>query len=443
MNHYANYLRQVQAKKRVIATTDIVNSQGMLVTKAGAVLDSATCAKIIKFKLMRPLENLIVIENQVDPDTLYKDIVELTKNDSSLSELHEKLCNEDLLHHCCQTFGNYDIIQQKLTVLKLELPDVYEQSLLSAYFSMICLSMKKASTGNIHKGFMAGLVHDIGLLHIDRDIFAKKQSLSSEEWRQMQSHPIIGYQILKRVENFPSDVCRAVIEHHENLDGSGYPRGSSGKELSTLGQLISLLDNIIAIYKRKFKPVKRSLNDIMPVIQMGSHNYQSSVVSMTLMLLKAISPSKLEPQKSSVVDAFTAYVQDHHLYVMSQVNTIVETNYQIGFKHKDRGLEGIQKTANNIHDITIRSGLSTTDREEWLKHIQSQNISQAYRDAEDMLLMLKEVEYQLSSYKKSATVYCSANDKSQAGKLLNKTLNLLEKAQGPEVPKLLSKHWLL
>lgn len=443
MNHYAKYLQRVRKTTNIIAVEDIQNSQGAILTKAGSKLDDKICEKIVNFKLLKPVEDSVTIEGQLDATTLLEDINACIKADPWLDEINQKLGNTDLLEHCCQTFSNFSVIQQKITVLKMMMPNMYEQSLLSAYFSVICMSIKKQSKSMVHQAFIAGLVHDIGLLHINQDIFTKKGGLDAAEWRQMQSHPVIGFEVFKRISSLPTPIKRAVLEHHESLDGSGYPRGISGDAISPLGQLISLLDNIIVIYRRKFKSIGRSLRDVMPIIQMSSHNYAPEAVSMAILLLKSASPSTIEPQKKVVVEAFSHYVQAFHHYTISQVNTLVDIDKKLGDKHKNKSLSKLQTTSRNIHDICVRSGISTTSREEWLRSMESQNLSQAYRDAEDMYLMLQEMLYQVNGYKRSVSVFCAANEKTEAAERLKEALDIIESIEQPAIPDSLKEHWLL
>jgi diguanylate cyclase len=88
---------------------------------------------------------------------------------------------------------------------------------------------------------LAGLMHDIGKIGIDEKILNDKSSLTKDEWVEVKRHTEIGYRILSSVNEF-SEIADCILEHHEHWDGTGYPRGLKGEEISLQGRVISLAD---------------------------------------------------------------------------------------------------------------------------------------------------------------------------------------------------------
>nr|WP_282433215.1 HD domain-containing phosphohydrolase [Dehalobacter sp. UNSWDHB] len=88
---------------------------------------------------------------------------------------------------------------------------------------------------------LAGLVHDIGKIGIDEKILNSPDKLNDDEWNEMKKHSEIGYRILSSANEF-SDIARFVLEHQEKWDGSGYPKGLVGKEISFEARIISIAD---------------------------------------------------------------------------------------------------------------------------------------------------------------------------------------------------------
>ncbi|HET7479517.1 MAG TPA: HD domain-containing phosphohydrolase [Rubrobacteraceae bacterium] len=87
----------------------------------------------------------------------------------------------------------------------------------------------------------AGLLHDIGKLGISNSILDKGSSLTDEEFAKIKTHPRLSYEILSRVPPFESIVDRAA-NHHEKLDGSGYPRGLTGEDLDLPSRILTVAD---------------------------------------------------------------------------------------------------------------------------------------------------------------------------------------------------------
>ena len=77
---------------------------------------------------------------------------------------------------------------------------------------------------------MAGSIHDIGKLSIPAEILSKPTKLSEIEFSLIKEHPQKGYEILKNVES-PWPLAEIVYQHHERMNGSGYPRGLKGDEI--------------------------------------------------------------------------------------------------------------------------------------------------------------------------------------------------------------------
>ncbi len=87
----------------------------------------------------------------------------------------------------------------------------------------------------------ASLLHDIGKIGILPGILNKKGKLSEEEYETIKRHPAIGYEILKDVE-FLYDIRKVILQHHERIDGEGYPQGLYGENINKLARIMAIAD---------------------------------------------------------------------------------------------------------------------------------------------------------------------------------------------------------
>lgn len=111
------------------------------------------------------------------------------------------------------------------------------------------LSEKKISAIRV-----AALLHDIGMIYIPDEIVNSKRPLSEADYRIIKTHPRIGYKILKTI-NFPWPIAEIVLQHHERIDGSGYPDRLAGDEMLIESKVIGLADVIDAINSnRPYRP---------------------------------------------------------------------------------------------------------------------------------------------------------------------------------------------
>jgi putative nucleotidyltransferase with HDIG domain len=110
------------------------------------------------------------------------------------------------------------------------------------------------SEGDRRKLTKAALVHDIGKAKIPIQILNKPGKLSADELVVMRGHPRIGHDILSRQKGWDADILDVVLHHHEYLDGSGYPDGLAGAQITDLVRLMTICDIYAAlIEKRPYK----------------------------------------------------------------------------------------------------------------------------------------------------------------------------------------------
>jgi putative nucleotidyltransferase with HDIG domain len=102
----------------------------------------------------------------------------------------------------------------------------------------------------IEKIALAGHLHDLGKQGVPSSILSKPSKLTPSEFRLVQDHVQIGVELLNTV-GFDPVVVRYVAEHHERLDGSGYPNGLRGDEISLGGQIIGVADVASALASKR------------------------------------------------------------------------------------------------------------------------------------------------------------------------------------------------
>ncbi|MCK4642432.1 PAS domain S-box protein [bacterium] len=101
---------------------------------------------------------------------------------------------------------------------------------------------------------IAGLLHDIGKITVPAEILSKPSKLTQMEFNIIKMHSSEGYDILKGIE-FPWPIAKMVLQHHERIDGSGYPNGLSGLDILIEAQIIAASDIIEAISShRPYRP---------------------------------------------------------------------------------------------------------------------------------------------------------------------------------------------
>ena len=126
---------------------------------------------------------------------------------------------------------------------------------------------------------VAGLLHDIGKIAVPSEILTKPGKLGIHEWGIVREHVATGYNILKKID-FPWPIADIVYQHHERMDGSGYPRGIKGQELLLQSKIIMVADVVEAMSSHR--PYRASLGIVKAIIEINFNRgnlYDDDVVS--------------------------------------------------------------------------------------------------------------------------------------------------------------------
>ncbi|HKI64120.1 MAG TPA: PAS domain S-box protein [Burkholderiales bacterium] len=131
-----------------------------------------------------------------------------------------------------------------------------------------------------------GLLHDIGKISVPAEILAKPGRLSEIEFELIKEHPRRGYDILKNVD-FPWPLAQTVHQHHERLDGSGYPQGLKGEQVILEARILAVADTIEAMSSHRPYREALGLERALAVVESGRETkFDAAVVDACLMLYR-------------------------------------------------------------------------------------------------------------------------------------------------------------
>ena len=133
----------------------------------------------------------------------------------------------------------------------------------------------------------SALLHDIGMLKIPAEVITKPSELSKEEERIVKQHPLYGLELLKNIKNAPKSAAAVIHQHHEKMDGTGYPEGKKGEEISEGARIVAILEVYDALthprpYRQsKFIPYEA----VKMIIQEGKESFDPNLVKVFLNLV--------------------------------------------------------------------------------------------------------------------------------------------------------------
>lgn len=148
------------------------------------------------------------------------------------------------------------IIFNELPFAEMVRMKLTENNVLEHMIDVCLLSIMTAKALGMDKFDMrtlgvAALLHDVGKMLISQDILDKPGKLSDHEMKQMKKHPLISYDIISGIEGIHKNVLNVALQHHERLDGSGYPHGIKDKQICEFARIISIADIYTAIIREK------------------------------------------------------------------------------------------------------------------------------------------------------------------------------------------------
>ena len=158
-----------------------------------------------------------------------------------------------------QAIDDNSAIAVDIGALKVSDEYTFKHSVDVATLSMVVAKRYGFTKQQVYDIGISGLLHDIGKSQIPNELLNKAGRLTDEEFAVMKQHPVFGYRILQDKEDLSNDIKLGVLQHHEKINGKGYPLGVQQNRINIFAQIISVLDIYDALvterpYKKPFSP---------------------------------------------------------------------------------------------------------------------------------------------------------------------------------------------
>lgn len=134
--------------------------------------------------------------------------------------------------------------------------------------------------------YMAAMIHDIGKINIPSEILNKPGKINETEFSLIKEHPVIGCQIIQPIE-FPWPIDTIILQHHERLDGSGYPNGLKGDDILLEAKILGVSDVMEAMWSHRPYRAAKSIQDTISELEdFKGIRYDPEVVDVALGLFQ-------------------------------------------------------------------------------------------------------------------------------------------------------------
>lgn len=418
MPAYFHHLAQVNEIQPIYAACDILDASEQCILPKGQRIDREAAETLQNSSLKKEIEYCIELEQEFDTGFIKQVFTDFILSEPSLKCIYEVRDLSDKVDAAIEVFGQEKILCQKLNVLAIQLPDVFDQSFFCAWMSLAILAYENQPQARLNEAFIASLSHDLGLLHVSPDILFKESALTAEEWQSMQKHVLYSGKIIKDMTSLEKPCLRAILEHHEFIDGTGYPKGKLQQQTGPLGKLLQLLDSMNAVFRKQYKPRERTLRDMIPLIQMTTLSRGGVHSDALIALLKCTPGTEHCAIRPDLIPAAVDFLQDNAKEIESFLKITRTFSKSAGTKHKDIKILALQSTSRLISSTLASCGIINEAYMRWVEQVRDEKLEFAYRELEDVLMMTEEIKFHIRRYDRQIAMYLQQGESSMREKVL-------------------------
>lgn len=161
------------------------------------------------------------------------------------------------------------VLQAVMTVLEVHDPDSIGHQRRVADLTETLARHLQWSPAEVEAVTLAALIHDLGMVTVPSRVLGKSELLTDGEVAQIQRHVMNGVDMVRHIE-FPGPVMDLIAQHHERIDGSGYPNGLKGEEVLRGAQLIGMADMLDAMTRNRPYQPAQSMGQALHVLKLSS-----------------------------------------------------------------------------------------------------------------------------------------------------------------------------
>lgn len=292
--HFTRAITELGEKRPVVAKQAIFNAQGIKIVEKGTAINASLYERLNAHKLPEPLENALSAEGIVTGRSLRLDVELLLEREPFYARMTATPTERTKRLDVVEKLPLPEPMAFQLTLARDVRPSIYQHSLRAMWTMAWLASHPMGMRFELAEAAAVGLLHDIGMLHLDPTLLDPKAELTGAQRRQLYSHPIISMMLMERHHAYSKEVVRGVLEHHECLNASGYPRNLNNAQISPLGRCMAVTEVVTAMINGE--PNGGELR-LAVLLRMNMHRYDPALITRVMGLLHP----ELDPGSDAVV----------------------------------------------------------------------------------------------------------------------------------------------
>ena len=307
MNYDEHYIDSVTAlgdTHEVVASQAVFTRNGIKLIERGTRINSTFREKLLQHKLLPPIDQCLVVAGGVTQAALRERAREILDAEPRFQLLRTALPGIERLLNAFYAMPLAPALAFKLTVAREQRPEIYEHSVQMTLIALFLAIKSRLPDRDLATVAAAGILHDIGELHVDPQLLRPGHRLDAAEMRHVYAHPMTAYLILQEHPQYHPEISTAVFEHHERLDGSGYPRGLKGEEVGPVGQILMLAEAVTTLFEKSWRTHGASRLSVM--LKMNRRKFNRELVDHLVGLLHGGEPRGLDSMGEVSAEAVVA-----------------------------------------------------------------------------------------------------------------------------------------
>ncbi|HJV28250.1 MAG TPA: HD domain-containing phosphohydrolase [Aromatoleum sp.] len=246
--HCLNSIVELSETHTVEASEDIYDERGMKLWAKGKPVSAELQEKLLRRKLAKPLEATLAVDGAV----AFGDVVGACRTRLDENPLFRRIVNRDAISliNGMRNTALPQPLRLLLTSAHAKGSNAFKHAVGTILVSAGIAARLSVSEHDAQHLLMAALLHDLGEMYINPDYLRDSYRLPPAEWKHVASHPRIGQLLIAELTTLPAIVGQCVAQHHERLDGSGYPNQLERSKHQRLGSWLAVADSVAAILSR-------------------------------------------------------------------------------------------------------------------------------------------------------------------------------------------------
>ena len=281
--HFTQAVAKLGETQAVVSHCAIFNDRGVKIIDKGVAINQALYSRLTQYQLSAPIEDCVASAHALTGSSLRADAEKILDSVPLFGRMAPDPKVRNLFLDALQALPLPAPISLQLTIARDLHPALYHHLLRTALTAAYLCKTPVLSRFDVNAAVMAGMLHDIGMLHTDPHLMQPSRILNHLQRRQLCAHPLVSTALIERHHAYPKEVVRAVREHHEYLDGSGYPRQLSGDEISPLAKILAIAQVVSAMFSTDQPGAELRLS---VVLRMNTHRFDTALAMQIINLLR-------------------------------------------------------------------------------------------------------------------------------------------------------------